>query len=84
MSKQPTHPNYRAGQDTDPQETREWLEALQAVIQNDGTERAHFLLENLVEVTCLTMRPRPTSTPSRRTWKPRALVTPNWNGASDQ
>jgi pyruvate dehydrogenase E1 component len=51
MSKQPTHPNYRAGQDTDPQETREWLEALQAVIQNDGTERAHFLLENLVDHT---------------------------------
>jgi pyruvate dehydrogenase E1 component len=51
MSKQPTHPVNRAGQDTDPQETREWLEALQAVIQNDGTERAHFLLENLVDHT---------------------------------
>ncbi len=35
--------------DADPQETREWLEALQAVLQNAGPERAHFLLETLTE-----------------------------------
>ena len=37
--------------DSDPQETSEWLEALQAVIQRDGPERAHYLIENLVDFT---------------------------------
>ena len=36
-------------QDKDTQETREWMDALSAVIQNDGPERAHFLLEQLLE-----------------------------------
>ncbi len=35
--------------DTDPQETREWLDALTAVIEEEGPERAHFLLEKLVD-----------------------------------
>ncbi|NNE38371.1 MAG: pyruvate dehydrogenase (acetyl-transferring), homodimeric type, partial [Gammaproteobacteria bacterium] len=35
-------------QDIDESETREWLEALDAVISNDGTDRAHFLLEQLI------------------------------------
>ncbi|MDR3419535.1 MAG: pyruvate dehydrogenase (acetyl-transferring), homodimeric type [Nevskia sp.] len=35
--------------DADPQETREWLEALEAVLQNGGPERAHYLLEALQE-----------------------------------
>jgi pyruvate dehydrogenase E1 component len=35
--------------DVDPQETREWLEALESVIEHEGPERAHFLLEKLVE-----------------------------------
>jgi pyruvate dehydrogenase E1 component len=37
-----------ASSDVDPQETREWLDALQAVIANEGEERAHFLLEQLI------------------------------------
>ena len=37
--------------DLDPQETGEWLEALQAVIEQDGPERAHYLLEQLVDYT---------------------------------
>jgi pyruvate dehydrogenase E1 component len=37
-----------AASDADPQETREWLEALQAVIAQEGPERAHFLLEQLI------------------------------------
>jgi pyruvate dehydrogenase E1 component len=41
----------KAPADNDPQETAEWLEALQAVIQRDGPERAHFLLEHLVDFT---------------------------------
>ncbi|TRY30619.1 pyruvate dehydrogenase (acetyl-transferring), homodimeric type [Aliiglaciecola sp. M165] len=35
--------------DVDPQETQEWIEALEAVLQEEGVERAHFLLESLIE-----------------------------------
>lgn len=38
-------------QDPDPTETREWVESMQAVIGNDGPERAHQLLNHMVEVT---------------------------------
>ena len=37
--------------DIDPIETQEWLDALSSVLENEGTERAHFLLENLVKYT---------------------------------
>ncbi|MFM7001216.1 MAG: pyruvate dehydrogenase (acetyl-transferring), homodimeric type, partial [Limnohabitans sp.] len=36
-------------QDLDTQETREWMDALSAVIEKAGPERAHFLLEELLE-----------------------------------
>ena len=36
-------------QDIDRQETREWIDALNAVIEKEGHERAHFLLEQLLE-----------------------------------
>ena len=35
--------------ETDSQETQEWLDALTAVIENEGTERAHFLLEAMID-----------------------------------
>ena len=35
--------------DVDPIETQEWLDALKAVLQKEGPERAHFLLEALTE-----------------------------------
>ena len=35
--------------DLDPLETQEWEEALSAVIEREGQERAHFLLENLID-----------------------------------
>jgi len=35
--------------DIDPGETGEWLDALQAVIEAEGVERAHFLIESLVD-----------------------------------
>lgn len=38
-----------AGKDEDPTETREWLEAMAAVIESEGKERAHFLLEQMLE-----------------------------------
>ena len=37
------------GNDTDAQETREWLDALTAVVSAEGRERGHFLLEQLLE-----------------------------------
>ena len=35
--------------DPDPQETQEWVEALESVLENEGTERAHYLLEKLID-----------------------------------
>ncbi|HZQ60639.1 MAG TPA: pyruvate dehydrogenase (acetyl-transferring), homodimeric type, partial [Casimicrobiaceae bacterium] len=35
--------------DHDPQETREWIEALEAVLQNEGPDRAHYLIEQLID-----------------------------------
>ncbi len=35
--------------DIDPQETREWLDALDGVLDAEGADRAHYLLESLVE-----------------------------------
>ncbi|MEM8765822.1 MAG: pyruvate dehydrogenase (acetyl-transferring), homodimeric type [Pseudomonadota bacterium] len=33
--------------DSDPSETREWLDSLEYVLENEGTDRANFLLERL-------------------------------------
>ncbi|MEX0914779.1 MAG: pyruvate dehydrogenase (acetyl-transferring), homodimeric type, partial [Wenzhouxiangellaceae bacterium] len=41
------HPDPK---DQYPEETREWLESLAAVIDREGAERAHFLLDRLVEL----------------------------------
>jgi len=35
--------------DIDPQETQEWLDSLDAVLENEGVERAHYLLERLID-----------------------------------
>ncbi|WP_374326959.1 pyruvate dehydrogenase (acetyl-transferring), homodimeric type [Azonexus sp.] len=40
-------PNARPA-DTDPQETKEWIDALEGVICNEGAERAHYLIETLI------------------------------------
>ncbi len=37
--------------DIDPQETQEWQDALESVLDTDGEQRAHFLLEDLIEQT---------------------------------
>ena len=34
--------------DIDPQETQEWLEALDSMLEREGIERGHFILEQLV------------------------------------
>ncbi|MBV1915221.1 MAG: pyruvate dehydrogenase (acetyl-transferring), homodimeric type [Pseudomonadales bacterium] len=36
-------------QDIDPQETKEWLDALHSVLRNEGPERAYYLLKRLVD-----------------------------------
>ena len=36
--------------DIDPQETREWRDALSAVLEIEGPDRAHFLIEQWIEV----------------------------------
>jgi pyruvate dehydrogenase E1 component len=38
-------------QDADPAETKEWLESIQAVIEREGLDRAHYLLELMVDFT---------------------------------
>ena len=35
--------------DIDPQETQEWLDALDGVLENEGPDRAHYLLEKLID-----------------------------------
>ena len=37
--------------DLDPEETREWLESIDSVLKAHGAERAHFLLERLIDFT---------------------------------
>ncbi len=43
-------PNNLLLSDSDTQETQEWLDALEAVIEREGPERAHYLIERLVEL----------------------------------
>ena len=49
MSALPLSPASTRGDDTDPLETEEWLDALEAVIRTEGPDRAHYLLERMIE-----------------------------------
>ena len=49
MSAVPENLFGSAANDVDSQETREWMDALSAVIESEGPDRAHFLLEQLLE-----------------------------------
>ncbi len=42
-------PDFDAANDPDSLETQEWLEALEAVVEREGPERAHYLLEKLID-----------------------------------
>ncbi len=44
-------PNNLLPSDPDAQETQEWLDALEAVIEQEGPERAHYLIERLVDLS---------------------------------
>ncbi|TFW29141.1 pyruvate dehydrogenase (acetyl-transferring), homodimeric type [Massilia arenosa] len=50
MSAQLDQLTSQAANDPDTLETKEWLEALEAVIENEGPERAHYLMERLVDL----------------------------------
>ena len=39
-------PNRSNGADIDPVETKEWLDSLSAVISQDGSDRAHYILKS--------------------------------------
>ncbi|NIW86822.1 MAG: pyruvate dehydrogenase (acetyl-transferring), homodimeric type [Gammaproteobacteria bacterium] len=39
----------KTARDVDPEETREWIESLDSTLERDGVERAHYLLEHLVD-----------------------------------
>jgi len=41
--------SYRAESDRDPQETQEWIESLDAVVEQEGRERAQFILNRVIE-----------------------------------
>jgi len=43
-------PSFPPQTDVDAQETQEWLDALGAVIQQEGPERAHYLIEKQIEL----------------------------------
>src|SRR5438445_11591337 len=38
-------------EDLDPVETQEWLESIDSVLKTHGAERAHYLLERLIDYT---------------------------------
>src|SRR6185295_17472153 len=42
-------PQFPAANDSDSLETQEWLDALEAVVEREGPQRAHFLLEKLID-----------------------------------
>ena len=35
--------------DVDPQETKEWLDAIDGVLEHEGPDRAHFLIEQVID-----------------------------------
>jgi pyruvate dehydrogenase E1 component len=35
--------------DVDPQETKEWLDAIDGVLEHEGPDRAHFLIEQIID-----------------------------------
>ncbi|HTM59285.1 MAG TPA: pyruvate dehydrogenase (acetyl-transferring), homodimeric type, partial [Burkholderiales bacterium] len=42
-------PQFPAANDPDALETQEWLDALEAVLEREGPDRAHYLLERLID-----------------------------------
>ena len=40
---------FKRYDDADPLETQEWIEAIDSVLLNAGPERAHYLIEHLID-----------------------------------
>ena len=57
MSDQLNQVTTQIGADPDMQETKEWLDALEAVLENEGPERAHYLMERMVDLARRRGRP---------------------------
>lgn len=59
-------------EDIDPEETKEWLDAIHSVIRSEGLERAHFLIERIAERATRDGLPLPyaLTTPYRNTISP--------------
>ena len=55
--------------DIDPLETQEWLDALESVLDNEGEDRAHYLMTRLGELASRSGTPLPyaITTPYRNT-----------------
>ena len=50
MTQQQTTPaSMSTDPDSDPVETNEWIDSIQAVMRNDGGARAHYLLERMAD-----------------------------------
>ena len=39
----------KSNPDADPQETREWLDAIDGVLEREGPDRAHYLIEQVID-----------------------------------
>ena len=50
MSVQFDEPVVKKAEDSDAIETQEWLEALAAVMENDGSGRVHYLIERMIDL----------------------------------
>ena len=40
---------FKRYDDIDPQETQEWVESIDSILRTSGPERAHFLLEHMID-----------------------------------
>ena len=49
MAAQPDTPQLPVNGDADPQETREWQDALAGVIDKEGAQRAHYLIDTMIQ-----------------------------------
>jgi len=63
---------YKEKQDIDPQETKEWVDAIHSVIRSQGVDRAHYLIERVAERATQKGKPLPyaINTPYRNTIPP--------------
>lgn len=68
---------FKDNQDYDPVETQEWIDAIHSVIRTEGIDRAHFLIQQLVERATKngTAIPFALTTPFRNTIAPEDEAT---------